>query len=168
MSLAPGDYVLEFSAPGYEDDRQTVHLTAGASNAWTPIVRAAAKAAPSPAAPPPPVHDRAADLDAISKAVRNFAAALDKRDSRTVVPLLPSEVRKGFQELLESVSVDGFHAQIVNTQPPVVTGDNATVDFTMRLNYRDADAKQDVPLHFTGTAVRDGSGWRLASLRSNN
>jgi tRNA A-37 threonylcarbamoyl transferase component Bud32/ketosteroid isomerase-like protein len=166
VSLPAGDYVLEFNAPGYDADRQNVRVAAGESRAWTPIVREVARPRPA-AVPPAPVHDKAADVEAIAGLVRDFAAAFDKRDTRAVVPLLPSDKQSNWQDLFENRSVKEFHARLDKIDPATIDGDVAQIDFTLHVTFRDANQKADVGLRFTGKATREGSGWRLVSLRSN-
>ncbi|MGH7623065.1 MAG: hypothetical protein ACREMU_12050, partial [Gemmatimonadaceae bacterium] len=172
INLPPGDYSLEFSAPGYEVDRQRVHLSAGDSHTWTPVVTEVLKPRPAPSTPPsaqqPPAHDRAADQSSIAGAVRDFAAAFNRRDAHTVVPLLPASTRQNWQDLFDSRAVQNFHAVLEKIAPATIEGDTAKVEFTLHVGFRNANQTLEPVLLFSGTAVRDGRGWRLSSLRSSN
>jgi serine/threonine-protein kinase len=174
ITLSAGNYVLQFSAPGYETDRQDIRLSAGESQSWTPVVREVAKpravgGGASPAAQPPVEHDKAADLDAIESAIRAFAAALDRRDTRAVLPLLSSDSRNGWQFMLENRNVRDFSARLDRINPTTVDGDAAIVDFRVHLSFHDANqGAQQQDLRFTGSATRSGTGWRLSLLRPNS
>ena len=173
ITLPAGSYVLQFSAPGYENDRQDVRLGAGENQSWTPAVREVAKprgavVTPQASPPPAPVHDRAADVDAIETAIRTFVAALDKRDSRAVLPLLPSDTRDGWQRMLENRDVHDFNARLDRINPTTVDGDAAIVDFRVHLSFRSGNQTVQQDLRFTGSASRGGSGWRLGLLRSTS
>ena len=113
-----------------------------------------------------PVHDRAADVNAIEGAIRGFVAALDKRDARSVLPLLPGDARDQWQRILENRDVRDFHARLDRIGSTSVDGDGALVDFQVHLSFRNGNEAVESNLRFTGSAARDGGGWRLRLLNS--
>ncbi len=169
ITLPAGSYGLEFSAPGYEPDRQNVQLNAGDNRTWTPVLRTVPKPQPdNPPANQPPAHDARADAAAIASAVTSFVASFDKRDKGAVIALLPPETRSNWQALFDNRDVKDFHARLEKADPATVSGDAATVDFSLRVTFRSGSQNVDQVLHFAGSAARQGSGWRLASLRSSS
>jgi hypothetical protein len=167
IQLAAGNYGLQFSAPGYENDRQEIRLGAGESQSWTPSMREVAKArtAVTPPTSTVPAHDRAADIDAIEAAIRAFVAAFDGRDGRTVLPLMPSEGRDGWQQLLESGDVRDLHARLDRISQPNIDGDGALVDFRMHLSYRNFNQYIQQDMDYKATVTRGGAGWRLSFVQ---
>jgi hypothetical protein len=161
LSLVPGTYVFEFRAPGHETDQQRITVSAGQTQRYSPDVRAV------PSRQPPPARDARADQAAIETAVRDFIAAFQRRDASVVVPLLPSEQRTNWRTLLENRGVSDWQATLGTLQPARIDGDNATVQFTVRVSFRSMNQTPRQELRYTGSLERSGSAWRLASLRTN-
>jgi hypothetical protein len=178
VSLAPGTYILEARAPGHDSAEQAIIVGPGTLETWTPGLRptpASVAQAPAPAEPvrtpepqpttPPRVVDTSADEAAVSALVRDFVAAFNARNADTVVPLLPSNRRALYSQMLpDTRNVTAFGVVLENTQPVSVRGDTADVDFSItvsfRSNYRDNTIRYD----FTGRAERGAGGWGLVSL----
>jgi serine/threonine protein kinase len=167
VRLDAGTYAFEFRAPGYEPDRRTITLRAGASESWTPALRAVPPPV-QPAAQQPttqPSRDPRADQAAIETEVRNFVAALDRRDHNTVLPLLQRESRAGWQTLLTHRDVQNFRALLNGVDAARVDGASASVQFTLGVSYRNQGENIDETLNWIATLDRTANGWRLTLAR---
>ena len=152
LQLSPGSYTLEFSADGYRPFSGSVRVTAGGNETWRPTVAAVAT--------PPvnaPTRDAAADRAAIETAVRDFVAAFGRRDVDTVVPLLPAAQRDPWRQLLTDRSnVTNFRASVASLQPATVDGDQASVTFSVQLQFDNRNVDQSPVLQYVGAARRIG------------
>jgi hypothetical protein len=168
VPLVPGTYTLEFRAPGYELDTERLVVQAGVPFSWSPRLRQVAPpAAPAPTRPAAPARDVRADQAAVEQAVREYAAAFDRRD-RAVVPLLPQDARANWAALLGNErQVTDFSAALEGMDAVRVEDDVATVSFVLRVSFRNNNQNVRQVLRFSGSAERAGSGWRLVSLRAN-
>jgi len=186
VRLEPGSYSLEFRAPGYDADRKTFTVRAGAELKWTPSVKATAAVTPQPqpqAQPQTaatqatqtqttqtqtqtqPARDPRADQTAIETEIRNFVAAFARRDANAVLPLLPREDGDVWRQMLTSRDVRNFTALLTQTETPRIDGDHATAQFTISTAYRNLNENLNARLNWIGTFDRTSSGWRLVLAR---
>ncbi len=159
-TLDPGSYVLEFRASGYEPDKQTIRVRAGEIEIWTPTVRAV-----QPKTVDPPPRNTTAEEAALLTAVRDFVAAFNRKDARVVVPLLPDDKRDGWRQLLQARDVTGFNVSLVRNEPPRFAGDEATVQFSIRVRFRQANQNIEQNLQGVGSLQRSSGAFRILSLR---
>jgi hypothetical protein len=157
-ALPPGSYTLEFSAAGYDTDTQSVTLRAGQTEVCSPAMRAVNR-------PPPVVVDVRADQAAIAALVQEFRATFDRRDT-AVVRLLPAANRPTWSALFVNRGVTDFSATLGAVEPARVTGDSATVQFTLNVSFRSGNQTPNQVLRYVGTARRTPSGWQLFSLEN--
>jgi hypothetical protein len=171
-ALPPGTYTVEFRAPAHETERQNLVVRAGEAQRWQPAMRRVVQPAPVPeppvAQPPPaqPERDRAADQAEVDRAVRAYVAAFDRKDTATVLPLLPSDIRAGWAQVLSSRDVVDFSAALSAITTPRVSGDSATVEFGLSVSLRNRNDRdtQNPTLRLIATATRTDDGWRIVSL----
>jgi hypothetical protein len=158
-ALPPGTYTLEFSAAGYDSETQSITLRPGATDVWTPALRTVTKAAT------PPLPDVRADQAAIAALVQDFRASFSRRDS-SVVRLLPAANRQTWVALFANRGVSDFTATLGAVEPARVTGDSATIQFTLNVSFRSGNQSPNEVLRFVGTVRRMQSGWQIISLEN--
>jgi hypothetical protein len=177
ISLPPGSYALELSAPGYESESHSVDLKAGDAQYWSPVLRQIVAQAPPPApeptpqprveqptpAPPPvPVRDLAADRAAVQAEVAKFVDAMNRRDAAAVLPLMAGTMRTQWQTLFGNTTA--FSATLAGAQPVQLQDDGATVRFTVNVAFRNPNGAGTATPTFTATAQRAGNTWRITAV----
>jgi eukaryotic-like serine/threonine-protein kinase len=129
--------------------------------AQRPPVVPAETAKPTPEGPPP--APTAADLAPTFEA---YARAIESRDVsaiRRVYPGLTADQQRGFEQFFQSARRINVTFRVAN-----VEGSGATADARLSgtYEYESSSGKMErQPVSFAATVRREGSGWRLVSLR---
>jgi hypothetical protein len=156
ISLPPGTYTLELRASGIENESRAITVRAGETEVWTPALRAVRAT--------PPTVDVRADQAAIDALVRDFHARFARRDT-SVVALLPAAERQTWQlAFTNQAAFTDFRATLASADAARVTGDSATVQFTMNVSFRSGGRAQSPVLRYQASARRTASGWRLVQV----
>ncbi len=124
---------------------------------------------PSDMKPPAQMQGDPLSRDAIRSAIVAFVAALNARDMARVAPVMSSEMRPHWRDLLTDHSaVTDFSATLGPVDEPTLRGDSGMVSFSMRVRIvsRGGDTLRQT-LRFTGHVERDVTGWKLRSLVSH-
>jgi hypothetical protein len=169
--LAPGNYIVSVSAPGYEAARQPVTVRAGETVSWSPALRAVQVAERSPQPPPasPPPVDEAAAKEAVRGVLDAFVQALESRDLDTIALQYPASARiwsDAWRLLIE----DRRNAQNLDTRLVAVSteieGEVARSVFTLELRFDDfRNRSNQARSEFEATLRRSAAGWTLTDLR---
>ncbi len=130
-----------------------------------PTPPAGSKAAESVPASPP-ASGGAADVAAVDRAVSGFVAAFAARRSADVIPLMPSDARTGWRQLLESPQVTQFQVKLRSQEQPQFTGDSASVAFVVGVSFHNGNRTVANTLRYVGSLKRAASGaWSLTGLQ---
>jgi len=182
VSLPPGTYSVEATAPGYAPSRTTIGLGAGESVGWSPtLVPIPAEpqrpADPPAAAQPPAREDTAAAAAAAAAAaeaqvrevIEAFVAAFQSRDVNALTRQYPGargEWERTWRPFLTNTrDVRNLRARLANVSSLSVSGDSAQATFSMALQYDDFRNERRTPtVNLQATLRRSGDGWVLSDL----
>ena len=128
-----------------------------------PVVPRPLPSPPRDSSPPPPSPATAAD---ISPAVQAYARAIESKDIgaiRRVYPGLTSEQQRGFEAFFQSARNINVTFSVANVDGTPNTADARLVG---TYEYVTASGKSErQPVNFAASLRRDGSSWRLISVR---
>jgi serine/threonine-protein kinase len=120
--------------------------------------------APAPVeTPPAPAPPTAADVSPVFEA---YARAIESRDVsaiRRVYPGLTSDQQRGFEQFFESARKINVTFRVANVEGTPSTAD---VRVTGRYEYENSAGRAErTPVAFAAALRRDGSSWRLVTVR---
>jgi len=171
IALTPGNYDVLFSRAGWEISPRTVRLRAGDTVRVTPIARqlapepSPATVAPTPAPAPPPA---AADMSALRaealSRVQELVAAMARRDTATVLPLISQDRRAGWRTMLADRSVTDFQAAAESTEVTSVTEPEVMVQLRLHLSFRSSNVLQQSTTTYRARLTPGPDGLRVVEL----
>jgi eukaryotic-like serine/threonine-protein kinase len=124
---------------------------------------AVSQPAESPAAPPPPAPATAAD---VAPVFESYARAIEARDIaaiRRVYPGLTDTQQRGFEQFFEAARKVDVTFRVASVEGSATTTE-ARVNGTYQYEASSGRVERQ-PVSFVATLKRDGSSWRLVSLR---
>jgi len=168
-TVPAGTWFATVTAPGYRETNEQIVLSPGETRTWSPRIEAlpppTTETPPPKTETPPATVDRTADQAAVGSAIRDFVAALGRREANRVVPLLPADARDGWNTLLTSRAVTEFSATLRSVGETKFDGDSATADLVIDVSFRSSNQTQAQTLRYTGSFEKAGAAWPLFSLR---
>ncbi len=127
---------------------------------------APAAGAAAATAPATRVRGDAADAASIGRAIGGFVAAFSARRVADVIPLMPSDARAPWRQLLQSPQVTQFRVTLKSSERPRFTADGATAAFVVRVSFHNENRTVDNELRYVGSLEPTPSGeWRLTGLQ---
>jgi hypothetical protein len=177
VSLPPGRYDLDGSAPGFEPVSGSVEVSAGGRAAWRPTWVAVPVEAPAnepDPEPTPPGADAArspeADQAAVLAAVQAFAGALTARDVnaiREVYPRIPADDLAQWRNFFATRGLRDLSVDAAPRSDIVLEGDQAALRFDLTLRYSlPGGSPPAQPVSYEATLVRSaGADWVIDELR---
>jgi serine/threonine protein kinase len=148
LSLPPGTYNIELSAPGYQLQRDRIQVTAGKETEWSPVLEAVRPAAASFA-------------EVVTGDMANFKTALETRNfERFRFQMTTAQIAE-LRKALESVGPAGPRIMLGAPRP-----DSTQANAIVRLRIDDAQSGRTVfeITEFVATYERRDSGWRMLTF----
>src|SRR5690606_30277708 len=183
ISLPPGTYTLEATAPGRTPARTTISLGAGESAGWSPdlvpIPAEPARPADPPVAERPPAREdtagaataaTAAAEAQVREVIQGFVAAFQARDVNALTRQYPG-ARGDWERtwrpfLVNTRDVRNLRARLAGVSGLSISGDAAQAAFAMALEYDDFRNERRTPtVHFQATLRRSAAGCVLSRLQ---
>jgi serine/threonine-protein kinase len=124
-----------------------------------------ARPAPTPQETPAPTVTTPVAAD-IAPAVESYARAIESRDIgaiRRAYPGLTSDQQRGFEQFFQSARSINVTFKVANVEGSGSSADARLVGTYEYVNSEGRPEKQ--PVNFAASLRRDGSGWRLVSVR---
>ncbi|HEX7980544.1 MAG TPA: hypothetical protein VF461_18215, partial [Gemmatimonadaceae bacterium] len=119
--------------------------------------------AETPVAPPPPAPATAAD---VAPVFESYARAIEARDVaaiRRVYPALTADQQRGFEQFFEAARKVDVTFRVAGVEGSATTTE-ARVNGTYQYESSSGRVERQ-PVSFVATLRRDGSSWRLVSVR---
>ncbi|HKP76475.1 MAG TPA: hypothetical protein VJT67_13185, partial [Longimicrobiaceae bacterium] len=122
-----------------------------------------------PARQPDPVAVASAAEGGLIVAVDAYVQAIESCDiarlRRAYPGITPAEVSRWSAQFQRMQGASDVHARKSVERDPEVSGDTATVIFTLTLQYTDAAGEQrTIPMPVRAVLTRTGAGWRLSEV----
>lgn len=182
LSVAPGSYVVEVSATGYQPFRQRIEVQAGQPTTLTLSLTAVPPPSPPPNRPtttetppvaskPDPEAVRREATAAIQSVLQSFVKAIESRNTGRIVrnyPAAGGAWSKEWKPFIDNKqSVQNLKAQISNLQVASLGDTTARVDFTVVFQYEDYRNKpSQLSPDFEAQLQKGPNGWQLSQLVS--
>ncbi len=176
LSLPPGTYQVEATAPGYRGTSTQLRVQSGRTATWTPSLERLSAATPPPVVPPPPPPppppptdsgNAASAEEQVRGVIEAFVRALERRDMNAIVRDFPGaggDWANRWRGFYGSSSVRDLSARLDRADVQL-SGNTARATFVVAADFSDARGRQQPRFNFTAEFQRGAAGWSLTSLQ---